>query len=248
MGDCGYFMPLLGAPDWRTGCAAGAEALGPQDAPSLWRPSKATASAPTASEPPLNPDGPYSLYMDLPYPAQPRDLIHGPRGPLEAIGPGLCPNYIDQIRDTCPLPDLPRRPFTPGGPVNKDPPLIAPPTLTAAVVRMAASKGLIVVEMTASTTGVAAVEAAAQAANEQQLSSSERATMESLTEQTTYSINTNDSWVIRNQNCGIAPIHAILNNVRGQAALSQLRGCVRTCRCGGPCAPWAACRMALAAC
>ena len=188
--------------------------------------------------------------MNMAYPAQPRDLIHGPRGRLEAIGPGLCPNYIDQIRDTCPVPNLPQRPFPTGGPVNADPPLIAPPMLTSVVTQMAASMGLIVVEMNASSTGAAAsqpVQQAPQVTTVKQLSSSERATMESLTEQTTYSINTGDSWVIRNQNCGIAPIHAILNKVRRQPALPLLHGHARACMCRCARAPLASCYTAIAA-
>lgn len=212
-------------PDQRTGCAAGADALGPRDAPSLQdAPSllgagaaAAPAPAPAADGAPLQPPGNLSTYADLAYPAQPRDLVYGPRGPLEALGPGLCPSYLDQIHNTCPVPDLPQRPFAPGGPVNRDPPPIAPPTLTPAVAQMAAAMGLIVVEMNASSTGAAAgapAQAAPQVAGLAQLSPGNQAAMAALTVPAANSLNAGDAWVVRNQNCGIAPIHAILNKAR----------------------------------
>ena len=223
-------------PDLRAGCAAGADALGPQDAPSLQDApgllgaGAAAAPAPAADGAPLQPPGNLLTstdlaYADLAYPAQPRDLVHGPRGPAEALGPGLCPSYLDQIHNTCPAPDLPQRPFAPGGPVNADPPPVAPPALTPAVAQMAASMGLIVVEMNATSTGAAAgapVQAAPQVAALAQLSPGAQAAMAALTVPAAISLNAGDSWVVRNQNCGIAPIHAILNKVP-LAAMSACR-------------------------
>ena len=219
-------------PDLRLAVRAGADALGPQDAPSLPQDARslplastAAAPAPAAGGPPLQPDGRFPTYINVTYPAQPRDLIHGPRGPLEALGPGLCPSYVDQLHNTCPVPDLPQQPFAAGGPVGGDPPMIAPPTLTPAVAQMAAAMGLVVVEMNALSTGAETglpVQAAPQAAAVAQLSASDQAVMATVTVQTTYSVNTGDSWVIRNQNCGIAPIHAILNKARPQPGLLLL--------------------------
>ena len=216
----------------------GAHALGPQDAPSLQDAhsllgagaAAAPAPAPAADGAALQqPDGNLSTYADLAYPAQPRDLVFGPRGPLEALGPGLCPSYLDQIHNTCPVPDLPQRPFAPGGPVNADPPPIAPPALTPEVARMAASMGLIVVEMNASSTGAAAaapVQAAPQVAALAQLSPGAQAAMAALVIPAANSLNAGDSWVVRNQNCGIAPIHAILNKVWPGLPLAAMRDCI----------------------
>lgn len=248
---------LLSLPDACTGCVAGAEALGPQDAPGLPRTGAAAAPAPAHNGLPLDPDSPFFAYMSMPYPAAPRDLVNGPRGRLEAIGPGRCPNYVDQIRDTCPVPNLPMRPFPTGGPVGADPPLIAPPALTPAVTQMAASMGLLVVEMNATSTGKAAgtpVKDSPQVTNVKQLMDNQamveadRTAMESIIEQTVVSINTGDSWVIRNQNCGIAPIHAILNKVQPQLKelLLLLAACERMQLCIS--AVHANIGMALAAC
>ncbi|KAK9834905.1 hypothetical protein WJX81_007597 [Elliptochloris bilobata] len=173
----------------------GAEALGPQDAPSLPR---GAVSAPAPG------------LTTLPNPEWGgHNRTRGPAA-TEASGPGLCPNYLDQIYNTCPVPNLPRIPYKPGGgPVDNDPALLLPPKLTARAVQQAINMGLVVKEMNESdahsgTTG--SVQQVTQG-DLGQLTKAENAVFE----QTVIAINSGDSWAIRNTDCGLAPIHGVLN-------------------------------------
>ena len=134
-------------------------------------------------------------------------------------GVGRCTNPCDQLYNTCPLPkdlQLGRVP-PPGGPVGSDPVVQLPQSLTPAEVTVAVKAGRLrmpagssladdidaAVSRTAPRTASAAFPAAPSPAGAE----SARASAEAI------SINSGDSWAIRNTNCQIAPIHGIVNRV-----------------------------------
>ncbi len=108
-----------------------------------------------------------------------------------------------QLYDTCPIPNLPRTPYKPGGgPVGKDPPLLLPPTLTTTAVTQATSQGLLVQEQNSTTYTAAAkgtVTAGPQVTSVGQLLGPVAGAAK--TEQTIISLNIGDSWAIRWEHC-----------------------------------------------
>ena len=139
-----------------------------------------------------------------------------PGGPTPS---GRCTNVCDQLYNTCPLPtDLPRGRVPPlGGPVGSSPPKKLPPTLTPDLVTSAVQAGRL--KMSAAVqrdadaaTATSSATYASPAAYAAEPSPAQGSAASSATAEAT-GINIGDSWAIRNTNCGIAPIHGILNRV-----------------------------------
>ena len=136
-------------------------------------------------------------------------------------GVGRCTNPCDQLYNTCPLPkDLPmgRVPAV-GGPVGSDPVVQLPPSLTPTEVTVAVKAGRLRmpagarladdIDAAVNRTAPRMISAEFPAAPSPAGAESARASAEQA-----ISINSGDSWAIRNTNCQIAPIHGIVNRVR----------------------------------
>ena len=134
-------------------------------------------------------------------------------------GAGRCPSLCDQLYDTCPLPtDLPLGSVPPrGGPVGAEPLPKLPQALTHAEVAYALKGGLLKMPPAArleADTGVAINGTTTYAASAARPAEHGHAGMEAASATAEeLSINAGDSWVIRNSNCEIAPIHGVLNRV-----------------------------------
>ena len=134
-------------------------------------------------------------------------------------GAGRCTDVCDQLYATCAAPtDLPMgTPPPPGGPVGSSPPKLPLPLLTRRDVLAAVINGTLTVS------GVAAQQAGATLTAEQaafaspadspRLFSSGRSATRAASAEQGITINSGDSWAIRNQNCQLAPIHGIMNRV-----------------------------------
>ena len=137
-------------------------------------------------------------------------------------GVGRCTDPCDQLYNTCPVPDdlPPGRVPALGGPVGSDPPLKAPKQLTSDEVNYAVNKGQLKRQAAAGreadgATGVNMTATyASPAAHHAEPSATHTSNASTATTEQANRLNAGDSWAIRNSNCGIAPIHGIMNRVR----------------------------------